>query len=127
MNHLFDKFFRSQEILGEGAFLPAIDITESEGNIVLTAELPGVAESDLDIRVENGVLTLKGQKKFEQESKKDNCYRIERSYGTFQRSFTLPEGVKAEEIKAELKNGVLRVTIPQPEENKPKAIPISTE
>jgi HSP20 family protein len=127
MNQLFDKFFHSRKILGEGAFLPAIDIAKSDGKITLTAELPGMAESDLNVSVENGILTLKGEKKDEKETKEKNRYRVERSYGTFQRSFTLPKGVKAEDISAKLKDGVLKVSIPEPEEPKPKSIPVTGE
>jgi len=127
IDHLFDRFFGSNGAWKEGSFLPAIDIAESDGKIVLKAELPGVAESDLKLSVENGILTLKGEKKQEKETKEGNWHRIERSYGSFQRSFALPEGVKPEDIQAKLKDGVLTVVIPRPEEARPKSIPIKTE
>lgn len=132
MNRLFDEAFRGVSrgaaeedwALG-GAWAPAVDIFEQEGNIVLKAELPGVDAKDVDIRVENNVLTLRGQRNFDDEVKRENYHRIERSYGSFTRSFTLPNVVDTEKIKADYKDGVLRVTLPQRDEAKPKQIAIS--
>jgi HSP20 family protein len=131
MNRLFDESYRGLNrgadedwALG-GAWAPAVDIYEQEGNIVLKAELPGVDAKDVDVRVENNVLTLRGQRKFENEVKRESFHRIERSYGNFTRSFTLPSVVDTENIKADYRDGVLKVTLPQREEAKPKQISIN--
>jgi HSP20 family protein len=108
------------------SFIPAVDVYEDEHNIVLTAELPGIEEKDLNISVENGVLTISGERRMENEEKRDNFQRIERSYGRFTRSFTLPPTVDPEDVKAEFTNGVLRVTLAKREEAKPKQIRIET-
>ena len=102
-----------------------MDIFENEGNLVLKAELPGIDPKDVDVRVENNVLTLRGERKFESEVKREQYHRVERAYGTFSRSFTLPNVVDTDKIKAEFKDGVLRVTLPQREEAKPKQISIA--
>jgi HSP20 family protein len=132
MNRLFDESFRGvSRGAGEedwalgGSWAPAVDIFEHEGNIVLKAELPGVDSKDVDVRVENNVLTLRGERKFDSEVKKESYHRVERAYGTFSRSFTLPTVVDTDKIKAEFKEGVLRLTLPQREEAKPKQIAIS--
>jgi HSP20 family protein len=91
---------------------------------VLKAELPGIDPKDVDVRVENNVLTLRGERRFDQEVKRENCHRVERAYGTFSRSFTLPNVVDTQNIKAEFHDGVLRVTMPKREEAKPKQIQI---
>jgi HSP20 family protein len=131
MNRLFDSSYRGVGAAGEedwalgGSWAPAVDIFEHEGNIVLKAELPGVDPKDVDVRVENNVLTLRGERKFDSEVKRESYHRVERSYGTFARSFTLPAVVDTGNIKAEFKEGVLRVTLPKREEAKPKQISIS--
>ena len=112
--------------LTASSFVPAVDIYEDEHNIVLTAETPGVDEKDLDIRVENNVLTISGERKMENEEKQDNFHRIERSYGRFTRSFTLPPTVDADNVKAEFNNGVLKITLAKREEAKPKQIKIES-
>jgi HSP20 family protein len=133
MNRLFDESFRSRGAsagqeddwaLG-GSWAPPVDIFEETGNIVLKAELPGIDAKNVDVRVENNVLTLRGERKFDQEVKKENYHRVERSYGSFSRSFTLPNVVDTENIKAEYKDGVLRVVLPKREEAKPKQIAIN--
>jgi HSP20 family protein len=132
MNRLFDEAFRgasrpagSEEEYALGAWTPVVDIFEQEGNIVLKAELPGVDPKDVDVRVENNVLTLRGERRLDAEVKKESYHRVERSYGGFGRSFTLPMAVDTEKIKAEYKDGVLRVTLPKREEAKAKQISIS--
>ena len=131
MNRLFDESFRGleghsqHEDWAQGAFTPAVDIYEHDGTIVMKAELPGVDAKDVDIRVENNVLTLRGERKFENEVKKESYQRVERSYGSFSRSFTLPNAVDTENIKADYKDGVLRLSLPKKEEAKPKQITIS--
>jgi HSP20 family protein len=132
MNRLFAESYRGAERSGTeddwalgGSWAPAVDILEHEGNIILKAELPGVEAKDVDIRVENNVLSLRGERKFDAEVKKEAYHRVERAYGAFSRSFTLPTSVDTEHIKAEFKDGVLRVTLPKREEAKPKQISIS--
>ena len=130
MNRLFNEAFRGtrtgDEDLGlGGSWAPAVDILEQNGNIVLKAELPGIDPKDVDVRVENNILTLRGERKFDEEVQKDSYHRVERSYGNFTRSFTLPNVVDTEKIKAEFKDGVLRMTLPKKEEAKPKQISIS--
>ena len=130
MNRIFDEAFRVRTggeedwALG-GNWAPAVDIYEHEGNIVLKAELPGIDPKDVDVRVENNVLTLRGERKVDSEVKREQYHRVERAYGSFTRSFTLPNAVDTEKIKAEYSDGVLRVTLPQREEVKPKQISIS--
>jgi HSP20 family protein len=130
LNRVFDEAFRGtprgnddEWALG-GSWAPSVDIFEHEGNLVLKAELPGVDPKDVDVRVENNVLTLRGERKFENEVKREKYHRVERAYGTFSRSFTLPNVVDTEKIKAEYKDGVLQVTLPQREEAKPKQIQV---
>ena len=131
MNQLFDDSFPGVSARPDdgdwalgGSWAPAVDIFEKDGNIVLKAELPGVNSKEVDIRVENNVLTLRGERKLEQEIKKENVHRVERTYGAFSRSFTLPSVVDTEKIKAEFKDGVLTVTLPKREEAKPKQIQV---
>jgi HSP20 family protein len=133
MNRIFDDAFRGASRPGAaeedwalgGTWAPAVDIFEHDGNLVLKAELPGIEPKDVDVRVENNVLTLRGERKFESEVKREQYHRVERAYGTFSRSFTLPSVVDTEKIKAEFRDGVLRVTLPQREEAKPKQISIA--
>jgi len=131
MNHLFDNFFtgwqepRRGSI--EGGWNPCINVAETVDQITVTAELPGVKQEEVDITIANDVLTLKGEKKEEAEVKEKNYHRIERSYGSFQRSISLPPGVQADKAKAACKDGVLTITIPKTEEAKPKQIKIDVE
>jgi HSP20 family protein len=133
MNRLFDEAFRGVQRPGEedwalgGSWAPLVDIYEHEGSIVLKAELPGVEPKDVDIRVENNVLTLRGERRLDTEVKRENCHRIERAYGAFSRSFTLPSVVDTEQIKAEYKDGVLRLVLPTKAEAKPKQIAINVK
>ena len=131
MNRIFDDALSGQRGASDedwglgGSWAPAVDIFEHEGSIVLKAELPGVDPKDVDIRVENNVLSLRGERKFDSEVKREDFHRVERAYGSFSRSFTLPNVVDTEKIKADYKDGVLQVTLPQKEEAKPKQISIS--
>jgi HSP20 family protein len=104
---------------------PAVDIYEEGDNLVLKADLPDVQEKELDIRVESNTLTISGERKFEKKVAQENYLRIERSYGSFSRSFSLPNTVNADAIKADYKNGTLTVTLPKREESKPKQIKVS--
>jgi HSP20 family protein len=131
MNRLFDESFRGvargsgEEDWVSGAWAPAVDIYEQDGNIVLKAELPGIDPKDVDVRVENNILTLRGERKLDNEVKRESYHRVERSYGTFTRSFTLPNMIDTEKIKAEYKDGVLRMILPKKDEAKPKQIAIN--
>jgi len=113
------------EGIGRGAWAPSVDIYENKDQIVLEAELPGMKQEDFDLTIENNVITLRGERRFEKTDDSDNYHRVERSYGSFTRSFTLPQTVSAEEAKAEYSNGVLRVTLPKREEAKSRRIEIS--
>ena len=129
MNRLFEqnlpKTKYGDEGLLEGAWAPAVDIHETDQAIVLKADLPGVNPNEVDIRVEDNTLYLKGERKMEKETKEENYHRIERSYGSFSRTFILPRTVSAEKISADYKNGVLNITMLKKEESKPKQIHIN--
>jgi len=116
--------FGSEETMQ--AWAPLCDIYEEGDNIVVKAELPGIDRNDIDIQVENNVLSLRGDRKREKEMKSDNSYRTERFYGTFSRSFTLPMSVDTARIKAEYNDGVLQITLPKVEEAKPRKIKVLT-
>ena len=103
---------------------PAVDIFETDNELVLKADVPGVEQKDIDIQLENGTLTVKGERKFSAEEKGKGFHRLERSYGTFVRYFTVPETVDPENVKADFHNGVLTVTLPKKEIAKPKAIKV---
>jgi len=130
MNRMFDESFRGRGTSEDewslgGSWAPAVDIYEHEGNIVLTAELPGVDPKDVEVRLENNVLTLRGERKWNGDVQRENYHRVERAYGSFTRSFTLPNVVDTEKIKADFKDGMLRLTLPKREEAKPKQISIN--
>ena len=130
MNRIFDESFRGMNRPGEddwalgGTWAPLVDIYEREGNIELKAELPGIDPKDVDVRVENNVLTLRGERKVDREVNRESYHRVERTYGSFSRSFTLPSVVDTEKIKAEYRDGVLHLTLPKKEEAKPRKISI---
>lgn len=127
MSSLFDENYRTwrgAETLARWA--PAVDIYEKDNAIVLSAELPGMAEEDIDVEVHDGVLTIRGEKKFDNETKEENYHCVERRYGAFERSFTLPTTVNADDVKAAYKSGVLEVTLPKVEAVKPKKVNIDT-
>jgi HSP20 family protein len=113
------------EGIGRGAWAPSVDIYENKDQIVLEAELPGMKQEDFDLSIENNVITLRGERKFEKTEDTDNYHRVERSYGSFTRSFTLPQTVSAEGATAEYNNGVLRVALPKKEETKARRIQVS--
>ncbi len=115
------------EGIARGAWNPNVDIYENKDQIVLEAELPGMNREDFDLSVENNVLTLRGERRFEKKDESDNYHRVERSYGSFSRSFTLPQTVSAEGATAEYSNGVLRVALPKREEVKARRIEIAGE
>jgi len=127
VNRLFEdsvtRTRSSQAALASWA--PAVDIFETENELVVKADLPDVQEKDIDVRVENNTLTIRGDRKFNNEVHEDNYLRVERAYGTFTRSFSLPNTVNTEGIHAEYRSGVLSVRMPKREETKPKQIKIS--
>lgn len=131
MNRLFDSFFTGwpepRKGLLEGEWTPSIDVAETDDKITVTVELPGIDQKEVDIAITDDVLTLKGEKKEEKEVKEKNYHRIERSYGSFQRSVRLPTSVKADKAKAAYKDGILTITVPKTEEVKPKQIKIDVE
>jgi HSP20 family protein len=105
-------------------WVPAMDLVEADDHFVLKADLPGLAEDDVAIEVQDNVLTISGSREAEHERKEQGWYRLERSYGSFSRSLTLPDGVDADKVEANFDRGVLEVTIPKPEERKPRRISI---
>jgi HSP20 family protein len=126
LNRLFnDTFERTGENSSLTAWAPAVDIYETERELVVKADLPDVDSKDLDIRVENNILTIRGERKFESKVTEDKYLRVERAYGSFSRSFSLANTVNSEAIKADYQNGVLTLNIPKREEAKPKQIKIN--
>jgi HSP20 family protein len=113
------------EEMTTGNWFPKVDIFENKDNLVLEAELPGMTQDDFDLSFENNVLTLKGERKFEKKTDEGNYHRVERSYGNFSRSFTLPQTVTTEGAKADFENGVLHVTLPKREEVKARKIQVT--
>lgn len=107
------------------AWAPAVDVYETENELVIKADLPDISEKDLDVRVENNLLTIRGERKLEQKVNEDNYLRIERTYGSFSRSFSLPTTVDTESIQAEYKNGVLTVQLPKRAESKPRQVKVN--
>ena len=129
INGMFEQTLRrfypeGEEVVERETWAPAVDIHENDDSFVVKADLPGVNKDDIQIDLKDNTLTLKGEKKFENKVSKDNYIRVERSYGTFVRSFTLPQNVDAEKIKATYKDGVLELTLPKKEEAKPKQIKV---
>ena len=128
MNRLFSDTGRTwnhEEPSATTTWSPAVDIFETEGEIVVKAELPGMDRKDITLHLENNVLTLKGERRFEKESKDENYHRIERSYGGFSRAFSIPATVDEEKIRADYKDGVLKIALPKKEQAKPKQIRIA--
>ena len=129
MNRLFNSAF-DVPTGGNGGtdrrWMPAMDLLETDDQFVLRADLPGMSEDDVKIEVEDGTLTISGERKAEHETKQEGYYRVERAYGTFSRSLTLPRGVDPAAVTANFDRGVLEVRIPKPEERKPRRIEIGT-
>jgi HSP20 family protein len=123
-NRLFDTLF--QPVNSSQRWAPAMDLVEADDHFVLKADLPGLADDDVSIEVQDGTLTISGERKSEHEKREKGWYRLERSFGKFSRTLTLPEGVDAEKIEASFDKGVLEVRIPKPEERKPRRISIGT-
>jgi HSP20 family protein len=128
MNRLFNEAFeRTSDEANLTAWAPAVDIYETEHELVVKADIPEIKPEELDIRVENNILTIRGERKFEEKVSENNYLRVERSYGSFSRSFSLANTVDAEAIKADYMNGVLTLSIPKREEAKPKQIKVNVE
>jgi HSP20 family protein len=123
MNRLFNAFFENGESRTRH-WTPAMDLVEADGQLVLKADLPGLTEDDVQIEVSDNVLTVSGERKSEHVDRKEGFYRMERAFGSFSRSLTLPEGVDSDRIEASFDNGVLEVKIPKPEEVRPKRVSI---
>jgi HSP20 family protein len=128
MNRLFTDSLgpvANQESLAAGSFVPPVDVYEDEQGIRLKMEVPGIEEKDIDIRLENNLLTIRGERKLEKETKEENYHRIERSYGSFTRSFSLPNTVNPEEVKASYTKGVLTIGLGKRAEARPKQIKVT--
>ena len=127
MNRLFHDSYgegRGEESLTSTVFAPPVDVYEDEHSVTLKIEVPGIDEKDIDVRVENNTLNVHGERKFEKEEKEENFRRVERRYGSFSRSFTLPNTVNTEDIQAEYTNGVLNIRLAKRAEAKPKQIKV---
>ena len=125
-NRLFNESFRNHaEESALTTWAPSVDIYETANELVVKADLPDVNEKDIDVRIENNLLTIRGERKFEKSVSEENYLRVERTYGAFSRSFSLPNTVNPEAIGAEYKNGVLTVTLPKREESKPRQVKVT--
>ena len=127
LNSIFQDFARTDEgseALGAGNFMPAVDVYEDAEKLVLKLEVPGIRREDLDIRVEGRTLTVKGERKFESQEKEENFHRIERRYGSFMRSFTLPSSVNTEKVEATSADGVVSISFAKKAEAQPKQIQV---
>ena len=128
MNRLFHDSFGPEgreESLMSTTFAPPVDVYEDEHSVTLKIEVPGIDEKDIDVRLENNTLTVHGERKFEKEEKEENYRRVERQYGSFTRSFTLPNTVDAEQVSADYDRGVLKITLAKKAEAKPKQIKVN--
>ena len=128
MNRLFRESYGPEgreESLTTSSFAPAVDVYEDEHQVTLKIEVPGIDEKDMDVRIENNVLSVHGERKFEKEEKEENYRRVERQYGSFTRTFTLPQTVDAEKVEAHYDKGVLKITLPKKAEAKPKQIKVN--
>jgi HSP20 family protein len=125
IDRVFDAFFGQTDQARR--WVPPMDLVEAEDHFVLKADLPGLTEEDVNIEIQDGTLTISGQRKAEHEEREKGWYRIERSFGSFNRSLTLPDGVDADRIEAAFSHGVLEVRIPKPEERKPRRIAIASK
>jgi HSP20 family protein len=127
MNRLFQQNYGDgrEEALTTSTFAPLVDVYEDEHNVMLKIEVPGIDEKDIDVRIENNTLTVHGERKFEKDEKEENFRRVERQYGSFTRSFTLPNTIDAEQVKATYDKGVLKITLAKKAEAKPKQIKVN--
>jgi len=124
MNRLFDSFFEGSTANGNRRWIPAMDLLETEDHLVLRGDLPGLTEDDIDIEIKDNVLTVSGERNAESEERSEGYYRVERAFGSFSRSLTLPQGVDVGQVEANFDKGVLEVRIPKPAEAKPTRVQI---
>jgi HSP20 family protein len=125
VNRVFDAFFGDRAANGRARrWVPAIDLVETDEHFVLKVDLPGLEKDDVEIEVKDGLLTVSGERKAEHQESKDGYHRIERAYGSFSRSLTLPQGVDADQVQADFNQGVLEVRVPKPAERKPHRVQI---
>lgn len=124
LDEFFSDSFLVSPLHGRSEWMPAIDVTETDQDVNVTTELPGMEEKDIKIELHNGILTISGEKTQESEEKKENVYRKERRFGSFSRSVTIGENINENGVKANFKNGILKVTLPKTEKAKPKLIRI---
>jgi HSP20 family protein len=131
INRMFDKFFHGGTVddgsFGTSLWTPAVDVAEHDDAYQVKVEIPGVSKDDVKITMQDNILTIRGEKKQEKESKRSNSHRVERSYGSFQRSFTLPTSVKHDKIEASYRDGILTIAVPKAEEAKPKQIEVKAK
>ncbi|MBI1921337.1 MAG: Hsp20/alpha crystallin family protein [Geobacter sp.] len=129
MNHLLDMAWSrdSGEDLREGVWHPPVDIFETADAVIIKAELPGIEQKDIEVKIEDGTLVLRGERKHDEDIKKENYHRVERYYGPFQRTFSLPSAINQEKVKATCDKGVLTIVLPRRDEKKPKQINVEVE
>jgi len=129
MNQLFRNNFAGygDDTLTSGAWAPAVDIYETSDAVEMTFEIPGVNQKDIRVNIENNLLTVSGERKFEHEDRRDNYHRVERNYGAFQRSFTVPSTIDPNRINAVFENGLLRLTLQKRPETQPRAIEVKVK
>jgi len=126
VNRVFDAFFGNGSAARTRRWVPAMDLVETDEHLVLRADLPGLSQDDVQIELKDSVLTVSGERKAEHEERTEGYYRVERSFGSFSRSLTLPDGVDADAIAADFDEGVLEVRIPKPAERKPHRVEIGS-
>jgi HSP20 family protein len=125
MNRLFDRFFEGRVANGTARrWIPAMDLVETDDHLILRGDLPGMTEDDIDIEIKDNVLTVSGERKSDHEEKGEGFHRVERSFGSFSRSLTLPQGIDADQVEANFDKGVLEVRVPKPAEAKPTRVQI---
>jgi HSP20 family protein len=124
VNRIFDSFFGRTDDARARRWVPAMDLVETDDHLVLRADLPGLEQDDVNVEIKDGVLTVSGERRSEHEQKTEGFHRVERAFGRFSRSLTLPQGVDADKVAAEFDKGVLEVRIPKPEERKPHKVSI---
>lgn len=129
MNRMLDMAWNREfgEELKEGVWQPPVDIYEDEHSVIIKAEVPDVEQKDIEVKIENGTLTLRGERKHSSDIRKENYYRVERYFGQFQRSFSLPQTIDQDKVQATCDKGILTITLPKREETKPKAISVEVK
>lgn len=129
MNRMLDMAWNREfgEELKEGVWQPPVDIYEDENSVVIKAEVPDVDQKDIEVRIENNTLTIRGERKHSSDVKKENYYRVERYFGQFQRSFSLPQSINQDKVQASCDKGILTITLPKREEKKPKQISVEVK